>query len=167
MIFNKKTRFKTTSIWVSLLLILIWADFLLAGAELQEKVKGLMTVSCPDQLTMAEDANSRSHIAIRLDPDRPRCRVKGIVGGEHISYIGAWSGEFSWFKVNFKEISGSPMYVVDQPEKAPIVWSADNNEMVIGPLEKRFVIISLSAYSFLGEYEIWLQGFTEQPELSE
>ncbi len=116
--------------------------------------ENLMTVDCPGQLIFSRESdNSRSGICIRLDKESSACRIKGIVGGEHISYVGVRGRKGSWYRILFTPVQGSPGYMLHWPEGGAIVSDQEDGSEIIGPIDTRGFILALSAHPF-GEYSL-------------
>jgi len=137
-------------------LILAWFCLAPCGQAWSEPAGGsrdLMTVDCPKHLVLSRESLSRSGICIRLDRDHSACRIRGIVGGEHISYVGVRGPEGSKYRIAFSPVQGSPGYVVQWPERISIVSDPDSGSQIIGPLDTPGFILACYAHPF-GEYTL-------------
>ena len=128
----------------------------------QEKIQGLMTFDCPDLLHDADDRDSRSYAIVKLTPEHPQCRIDGIIGGEHISYIGITGAAFPWYTLEIIPVSGDPVYGLEWPDTAPQSWSKDFQKATIGPLAEPGFILAFSAHP-VASYRIQVRGFETPP----
>ncbi|WDP90348.1 MAG: hypothetical protein HUN04_11835 [Desulfobacter sp.] len=121
--------------------------------------QGLMAVDCPGRLIFNKESLSRSGICIRLDRAGERCRIKGRVGGEHISYVGIKGRPGGRYKIRFTPVMGKPDYSVRWPAGVGIAPGSRLNIKILTPPAESGVILSLSAHPF-GEYELLVERLT-------
>lgn len=121
--------------------------------EPSEGGQDLMTVSCPELLVFSRESGSRSGICIRLGSDDKACRIRGIVGGEHISYLGVRGPEGSRYRIDFTPVQGRPGYTVHWPEAVPVLSGPGSGTKTIGPIDTPGFILACSAHPF-GEYSL-------------
>ena len=132
--------------------ILAWLCLIQWGSAWADQ--DLMTVDCPGQVVFSRESDSsRNGICIRLDRNEPACRIKGIVGGEHISYLGVRGPEGSRYRIVFTPVQGRPEYMVDWPVGISIASDPGGGAEVIGPLDTSGFILALSALPF-GKYSL-------------
>ncbi len=75
----------------------------------------IITTDCSGLTTCLTHAVSRSLLCLDLAGSSARCRVNGMVGGEHVTTIEVTGNADDLILLKFKSLSGKPGYTISGP----------------------------------------------------